>query len=191
MCVCVCRSDSADSLPADQQEQVGRLQDPGLHRRQDQPHRPRPQSVSHMSCDLIHLWERNLQELVLLDCFWSRPTRIFVLSAYCMFAMVCVSHQDGHAAQQVQNRLLWHQRPGRHQHQTQETQVRPLMESASAPWVHWNVAWLIFIHDHVKVSAWQRTWVFKGHASNWGFWLTKHLNKPNPKRFMNVGQLFI
>lgn len=46
VCICVCRSDSADSLPADKQEQVGRLQDPRLHRREDQPHRPRPPSVS-------------------------------------------------------------------------------------------------------------------------------------------------
>lgn len=40
------RLDAAHPVPAHQQEEVEGLQDPRVHRRQDQQDRPRPQSVS-------------------------------------------------------------------------------------------------------------------------------------------------
>lgn len=106
LCLCLCRSDSAHSLPADQQEQVGWLQDPCLYRRQDQPHWPRPASVSHVT--------RRRDVLVRVQ----KNPKIFF---NCRF-------QNGHAAEQVQDRLLRHQRPRRYQHQTPETQVRVLKQ---------------------------------------------------------------
>lgn len=47
---------------------------------------------------------------------------------------ICVhpSLQDGHASQPVQDWLLWHHRPRRHQHQTQETQVMTSVTSVAS-----------------------------------------------------------